>query len=217
MRLDFRTLSAVLLTSVLAAGCDQGDSETAKQLQSVYDEKTGKLELLKYDSNGDGKVDTWSYMDGARIVRIEIDKDADGLVDRWEHYRSDQTLAKVGASRSNDGVEDSWFYPGSDGTLARIEVSTRRDGKVSRVEHFQQDQLIVAEEDVDANGAMDKWELYEGDRLAAVEFDTKHRGKPDRRLIYAADGSARLEIDPKGSGQFVPAKEARTSGRRNRK
>jgi len=25
-----------------------------------YDKKTGKQQLLKYDSNGNGKIDTWS-------------------------------------------------------------------------------------------------------------------------------------------------------------
>jgi len=29
-----------------------------------------EAELLKYDSDGNGRVDTWSYMDGARVVRI---------------------------------------------------------------------------------------------------------------------------------------------------
>ena len=55
-----------------------------------YDAQTGKLRLLKYDSDGNGKVDTVSYMDGSRIVRIEIDKDEDGKVDRWEYYGPDQ-------------------------------------------------------------------------------------------------------------------------------
>ena len=72
-----------------------------------YDPLTGKLRLLKYDSDGNGKVDTVSYMDGSRVVRIEIDKDEDGKVDRWEYYGPDQTLEKVGISRAGDGKEDA--------------------------------------------------------------------------------------------------------------
>ena len=39
---------------------------------------------MKYDSNNDGKVDTWAYMDGKRVLRIEIDKDEDGKIDYWK-------------------------------------------------------------------------------------------------------------------------------------
>ena len=52
-------------------------------MTAEYDKVTGKLSLLKYDSDGNGKVDTWSYMDGPRVVRIEIDKNEDGKIDYW--------------------------------------------------------------------------------------------------------------------------------------
>ena len=65
-----------------------------------YDKTTGKLTLLKYDSDGDGKVDTWSYMDGPRVMRIEIDKNEDGKIDRWEYYDANQKLEKIGTSRA---------------------------------------------------------------------------------------------------------------------
>jgi hypothetical protein len=103
MRFKLAAFSLVFVTSLAAAGCEQADPEAAKRIQPVYDQQTGKLKLLKYDSNSDGKVDTWSYMDGARIVRIEIDKDGDDTIDRWEYYSADQKLEKVGLSRSNDG------------------------------------------------------------------------------------------------------------------
>jgi hypothetical protein len=60
-----------------------------------YDPQTGKLRLLKYDSDGNGKVDTVSYMDGSRVVKIEIDKDEDGKVDRWDYY------GQTGSSRKS--------------------------------------------------------------------------------------------------------------------
>src|ERR1700722_7992697 len=92
--------SAVLaLTLVLAACGDRGGN----RIEPVYDKQTGELQLLKYDSDGDGKVDTWSYMDGTRVLRIEIDKDEDGKIDRWEYYGADQKLEKIGTSRANDG------------------------------------------------------------------------------------------------------------------
>jgi hypothetical protein len=172
-------------------------------MEPVYDQKTGKLQLLKYDSDGNGKIDTWSQMDGARVVRIDLDKDEDGLIDRWEYYGPDQKLEKVGFSRMKDGKEDAWSYAGADGAVERIEVSTRRDGNVSRIEHFEKERLVTAEEDSDGDGKIDKWESYDGERLASVAFDTIRRGAPDRRLVYGSSGDARLEVDPDGTGRFV--------------
>jgi hypothetical protein len=209
MHLNREALLSLVFAAAVAAGCGSAGGDAAKRIQPVYDQKTGKLELLKYDSDGDGRVDTWSYMDGARIVRIEIDKDGDGKIDRWEYYGADQKLEKVGLSRSNDGKEDAWTYQAPDGTVARIEVSTRRDGKVTRIERYQHDELVGTEEDVDGDGAPDKWETYAAGRLTSVAFDTAHRGKADRRLVYGVDGSAQLEVDASGTGRFAAVNSAR--------
>ena len=196
-------IACVVLTALIV-GCRAGPANE-KPITPEYDTKTGKLRLLKYDSNGNGKADTFSYMDGSRVLRIEIDKDEDGTIDRWEHYGPDQQLEKIGFSRLNDGKEDAWWYAGPDGSVARIDVSTRRDGTVTRVEHYEHEKLSAAEEDSDQDGHFDRWETYDDGRLASVAFDSTHRGTPDRRLVYGPDGTARLEVDPTGNGRFVPA------------
>ena len=123
------TARTIILLFALIMGACRGPSETSRKIEPVYDKITGSLRILKFDSDGDGKIDTVSYMDGGRVVGIEIDKDEDGKVDRWEYYGPDQKLEKVGFSRGNDGVEDAWSYAGADGSIARIDVSTRRDSK----------------------------------------------------------------------------------------
>lgn len=200
-------VAAFGLAGVLAApGCRNEAAQARRRITPEYDENTGKLRLLKYDANGNGKVDTWSYMDGARVIRIEIDSNEDGNIDRWEYYDANQQLEKVGFSRAGDGKEDAWSFNAPDGAIERIEVSTRRDGKVNRIEHYQQGRLASAEEDSDGDGAIDKWETYDGERLAVVAFDTSHRGRPDRRMTYGADGSAQIEVDAAGDGHFVIAR-----------
>lgn len=191
-----------MIGAVAAGACGKG-AET--RIEPVYDKTTGRLRTLKYDSNGNGKIDTVSYMDGAVVLRVEIDSDEDGKVDRWEYYGADQKIEKIGFSRAKDGKEDAWSYPGADGTTTRLELSTHRDGKSDRVEYYEKDRLLRAEEDTDGDGAIDKWETYDGERLASVAFDTMHRGTPDRRVIYGADGTARLEVDSVGDGHFLPA------------
>ncbi len=197
------------LAAVLTVpACNRRPPDASTKIEPVYDQATGRLQLLKYDSDGDGKIDTWSYMDGARVVRIEIDKDEDGKIDRWEYYGPDAKLEKVGLSRANNGKVDSWVYANADGSVQRIEVSTKGDGKVNRVEYFEKGAMVRAEEDTDGDGKIDKWETFDGPRLASVAFDLTHSGRPERRLVYGTDGSARLEVDRAGDGNCVPAETA---------
>jgi hypothetical protein len=205
------TVGLGVLVGVLFCGACQPQAESSKRIQPVYDQTTGKLQLLKYDANGNGTTDTWSYMDGARVVRIEVDSDEDGKIDRWEYYGRDELLEKIGFSRLGDGKEDAWKFPSPGGAADRIGISTRRDGKITRTEHYNGDRLVSAEEDVDEDGKIDKWETYEGDHLASVAFDTLHRGTPDRRMVYGLNGSAKLEVDPAGDGHFSPVNESQAA------
>lgn len=202
-----RSLFAVLVAvSVGHPACRVENGHGARQIEPEYDQQTGKLKLLKYDSDKDGRVDTTSYMDGARVLRIEIDKDQDGKIERWEYYGADRKLEKVGFSRSSDGKEDAWSFAGPDGSVTRIEISAARDGKITRTEFYEKEIPIRAEEDTDGDGLLDKWETFEAGRLASVAFDTARRGSPDRRLIYSSGGDARVEVDPDGDGRFTLAK-----------
>ena len=194
------------MCALILGSCGTGNGN--KQIEPVYDKKSGKLQLLKYDSNNNGTPDMFSYMDGARVLRVESDQNEDGKIDRWEYYDDKQKITKVGFSRANDGKEDAWSFTGPDGTISRIDYSTLRDGKVTRTEHYEKDALISAEEDTNEDGKIDKWETYENNHMTSVAFDTTHRGIADRRLIYGADGSARMEVDPDGTGHFVPAPSA---------
>lgn len=179
--------AAVLALSSAACGSKPADAQK-DGVEAVYSRSTGKLELLKYDSNKDGKPDTWSYMEGTRIVRIEVDRDFDDVVDRWEYYTADGRLEKVGMARQNDGVVDAWAFQGPDGNIARVEVSTKRDGQVNRWERMAGGVLVSAEEDGNGDGRPDRWETYENGALATVSIDTQGRGRPDRKLTYGPGG-----------------------------
>ena len=180
---DFKTvISRYCLVVAVVVGLAGCSAPKAKEpIEPVYDKTTGRLTLLKYDANHDGRIDTWSYMDGARVLYIEIDTDYDGRADKWEYYDDKAQLDRVtyGASEKD--------HP-------------------SRIEHFVNGLLVRAEEDADRDGRIDQWDTSEGGRLAIVAFDTVHRGTPDRRLLYGADGTVRLEVDPDGDGRFTVPK-----------
>src|SRR5437868_7041196 len=55
-----------LLIALLSGSCsDAKRDEARKRITPEYDKATGKLKLLRYDADGNGVVDTLSYMDGA--------------------------------------------------------------------------------------------------------------------------------------------------------
>ena len=199
MTSDFR-LTVPVLTLLLSTSC--GKPPDDPYLRRVYDPKTGKLQQLQYDSNKNGRMDTWSYMDGTRICGLRLTVTRTGRSTGGRYYGGGQQLEKVGLSRANDGKVDAWAYAAPDGSVARMEISTRRDGEVSRTEFFEAGRLARAEEDGDGDGRVDKWETYREGALASVALDTTRRGKPDRRLVYAADGTVTVETDPAGTGAF---------------
>ena len=122
----------------LVAGCSRGANTPEKAgIAATYDTKTGKLTELAYDSNHNGKVDTWTEMNGTHPVRTRIDRNEDGKIDRWEYYDDHSNLVKVGLSRADTGKPDTWVFAGGDGKTRRIEISSAADEtKIDRWEHY---------------------------------------------------------------------------------
>jgi hypothetical protein len=183
------TMCMGVLGLALAAGCrPQAPERPAGAPTPVYNKDTGVLEQLVSDRNGDGKPDTWAFMDGTRIVRIEIDRNGDGRPDRWEYY--------------SQPLPD-----GSPTTIERADEANGADGTtVTRHEVYDQGTLRTVEEDTDGDGRVDKWESYTDGHLSRVDLDLTGKGKPTRRLIYDASGDVTsVEVDPDGDGVFSPA------------
>lgn len=200
---------------VAAAACSR--AAAGEKAQAEYDPQTGRLQKLTYDANQDGTRDTVSYMDGTRIVRIEMDLDENGQVERWDFYRPDRMLDRIGFASKNDGVMDSQAFYHADHTLERIEVSTKRDGRFDRTEYYLQDHgnnvLDHAATDRDGDGRPDTWDTYvtqgtPGQPMGAIRmtaFDDSGSGRPERRFVYGTGGSiTRVEVDPDGDGVFTP-------------
>jgi hypothetical protein len=202
----------VLTAQVLAIGCSDPEKERLKQTtRATYDQKTGRLKELTYDANKNGRIDTWTEMDGSRPVRARIDRNEDGRIDRWEYYDDQGKLSKVGFSRADDGTADAWAYSSADGKIERIEISSTHDEKkIDRWERYApsastRENLgapISAEEDTNGDGRPDKWETYEGSALKTAAFDENFDGRPDRRLTYEAGALVLIETDPDATGAY---------------
>ncbi len=188
--------------------------------QASYDAKTLKLSEITYDKNKDGRIDTWTKMDGSRPVSSEIDTDEDGKIDRWEEYGPDGKLVKVmwerpkpptAKDRTMTGKPDAAAFMGPDGAVERIEYSEvseldpTKTQRVVRREFYRDAHLVRAEEDTLGTGIMDRFEYYDAnERLVAVELDETADGKPDRRLNYSPEGVLlSIETGPDGKGGYL--------------
>ncbi len=209
-----RMVLAIAVVAAFVAACSDPEKERIKETtKPTYDKTTGKLTQLTYDANKNGKIDTWTDMDGTKPLRSRMDLDEDGTLDRWEYYDDKGALVKVGFSRKKDGKPDAWAYARADGKVDRVEVSSTSDeGKIDRWEHYDparagaagesSDALVAAEEDTNRDGKADKWETYENGAVKSTAFDEDFDGRPDRRLTYADGRLALIESEPDAAGQF---------------
>lgn len=186
----------VILTVLvwLISGCAAGGP--TRRVSASYDDYTRQLLTVAADQDGDGRMDQWSYFDGARPLRGEKDADADGRIDRWEYFDATGTLLMVGTSTREDGIEDTWTWPADAAGVGRVDHSRRRDRFVDRREFFAGGIVLRAEEDSNGDGRMDRWDRYERGVLRQAEFDTTFAsGRPDRRAVYDAAGRfERVEV-----------------------
>jgi hypothetical protein len=210
LAMNARALLAILAAAAMAACSDAEKERVIRTTVPTYDSATGKLKELTYDADRNGRVDTWTSMDGTRPLLSRIDRNEDGKIDRWEYYNETGALVKVGFSRKDDGNVDAWAFSGRGGQVERIDFSTTgEEDRVDRREYYQpspsdtaQPTLIRADVDSDNDGRIDRWETYEAGAIRTVAYDQNGDGVPDRRLTYAQAALVLIESDPDGAGGF---------------
>ncbi len=195
----------VFAALTVVAGCADPEKERIKATSiPSYDPATGKLTRLTADLDKNGTIDTYTYMDGTRVLRSEIDADEDGRIEKWEFHGEDGKVTHVAVSREKNGKPDTWIYPGADGQIARALISSEQDeSKIDRWEWYEGEILVRAEEDASGDGKVDKWETYRSEVLETVMLDEDYDGSPDRRLTYGEGGRLLgIESEPDGRGGY---------------
>ena len=206
MRRGFQ--AAVLVAAALAAACGdracggrgglppgalptvkRGDGPEYQLLDKGawkgYYDGQGRIAVVEYDSNADGRADYIAHYDERRQIRlIEVDEDHDAWVDRFEHYDAAGVLEKVGRWRKQRGRADEWTYRAPDGRPARIEYDDDGDGVPERAEVLRDGIVVRVETDSDRNGRPDRFQAWERGRLVSEDLDTDGDGRPDRRLVF---------------------------------
>ena len=197
--------TGIVVALLASAACDDPDkARIAATTQFSYDKVTGRLTRVTADLNKNGRIDTWTYMDGPAILRSESDLDEDGKIDRWEFNAPDGKILKIAQAVGRTGTKDMWIYPDAAGRPGRIEFMASGDGtRVRRWEFYEAGRLVRVDEDTNGDGRPDKWEVHDGVAVTSVEFDVNHDGVRDRRITYGAGGRVILtEMEPDGRGGY---------------
>ena len=155
----------------------------------AYDQATGKLTEFTFDANKNGRIDTWTEMDGSRPLRSRIDSNEDGSIDWWEYYddggHADEgrLLAKGRRAARRLGLLDARRPRRPDRRLVGRRRRAHRSvgglrGFRSAWSRRRSRPLVSVEEDTNHDGRRDKWEQYENGAVRTAEFDENHDGRP---------------------------------------
>jgi len=135
------------------------------------------------DAKKDGKPNIYSYMDGTKFVRIEIDNDEDGKIDRWEYYGAESETAESRVSRGTMATSTRGRMRRPTAQSGKVEVSTLRNGKVDRTEFYEKGVMVRAQ--VESDGTQDRQVGNLRRRfIGHCAFDTKRTGSPIERIDY---------------------------------
>jgi hypothetical protein len=173
------TIASILL-SAACRGSSPGPK--AQNLQSDRRRKDGKTDPADIRLEYDGKTDTWSYMDGARVQRIVAGsgrrrprRSVGVLHRRPETRRKSASRARTTVCRMPGRFRVWTGRP-------RIDISTRRDGRITR-RILRSGRVDAFRGRHDADSRVDKWETYANGKPLSAAFDTSQTGRPTRRLV----------------------------------
>jgi hypothetical protein len=68
--------------------------------------KAGDLDVVARETNYDGKLDTWDFYEGGKLVRRERDKTGDGHIDEWWTFDATAETVTVTQAEARTGRPD---------------------------------------------------------------------------------------------------------------
>ena len=88
--------AAVLGAVAYRSGGPHGErAGSDPRVRRVYDPATGRLTMVAFAADGSLRIDHWCYMDGERLLRMDVDDNRDGRPDRREYYGPGERLERT--------------------------------------------------------------------------------------------------------------------------
>lgn len=155
--------------------------------------KPGEIVRQEEDTNGDGRVDTWSTFKEEKLVRREVDTKGNGRPDTIYYYE-DGKISREERDENGDG-RSSFRAVYQNGRLAKVEKDLDRDGKIDLWIYYdttkEEETVLKEERDLNADGIVDLWSYYERGRLVQRDVSTlgldyllKQEGHPQFNLPH---------------------------------
>ena len=94
------------------------------RVRKEFDPRTGQLLSVAFDSDGNLRLDTWSYMEADRLIRMDVDDDENGTIDRRSFYSTGEVLDRTEHVDSGGGLISTEYF--SDGAVVGSEPAARR-------------------------------------------------------------------------------------------
>lgn len=155
------------------------------------------------DVNADGIPDLWIYynpQNSGEIVRQEEATQGDGRVDSWSYFKNGQ-LVRRDVDSKGQGRPDTVFYYDND-KLAREERDETGNGTMTYRATFQNGRLAKVEKDSSGSGRADLWIFYDtssdGEVVTKEERDLNGDGIPDLWAYYENRRLVRRDVSADG-------------------
>jgi hypothetical protein len=135
----------------------------------VYYDPQNPSEVIRQEeaSKADGRVDTWSYFKGGKMVRREVDTRQSGRADTVYFYENDQIAREERDESGRGSITYRATY--QDGRLAKVERDSSGGGRPDQWTYYDartDDQIVLKEErDFNGDGIPDLWSFFENGRL----------------------------------------------------
>ena len=132
MKRSAKTTAGFLL-AVLPLLLNPPFGHSQQPVASFFYDNRGRVVRQEQDTNGDGKMDRWTYYNvQGQVERVEQDMNFDGKADVTAYYESGTPSRQEVASR-NDGQIDTWYYLNAKGEIERKGQDPNRAGKANIV------------------------------------------------------------------------------------
>lgn len=139
--------------------------DVRRVFRRVGDAATARLVLAcrESDLNADGTKDVVRYYnDEGRPLREEADRNFDGHMDTVTYFQ-DGRIVRVESDENGDGQIDSKVFFDDDGSPSRTERdtagrSTATNWHPDRWEYFEQGRIVRLGIDIDGDGRVDRWD-----------------------------------------------------------
>jgi hypothetical protein len=151
----------------------------------------GSLKVDIADTDGNCKPDTWSYVEGGKVVRRELDTNQNSVIDLWEYYEGDVKSLQA-ESRGRCSRPNVLFIFSEDGQRIVVQEEDRNcNGLPDRLTRFDEAGVAIFQ-----CSPRQRVDLVEGIPAVALEDSIEpHDGYADRRQLYQEGTLTRLEAD----------------------